>query len=90
MYLLILDWSDDEELRRDIEGRLLQRGYDHLLVLPLDKKLEQRKKVVKWAEGTVILKCPNELAWMIYVEWKDCESIGMFNALNVFELLLSS
>ncbi|KAF8442581.1 hypothetical protein BGX38DRAFT_1096186 [Terfezia claveryi] len=77
LYQSILNWSDNEELRRDIEGRLLQHGYEKLLVLPADKKPEQVQKVRKWAEGMVILKFPHELAWRLFIEWKDCESLAV-------------
>lgn len=76
LYQEILNWSDDEEVRRTIDTKLLQHGYDKLLVMPREEKQEQRKKVEKWAEGLVILKYPFELAWKIAIEWKDCENIG--------------
>lgn len=76
LYQEILNWSDDEEVRRTVDAKLLQHGYDKLLVVPKEQKQEQRKKVEKWAEGLVILKHPFELAWKIVIEWKNCESIG--------------
>lgn len=76
LYLDILNWSDDEEVRRNVDTKLLQHGYDKLIVAPNEEKVELRKKVLKWAEGLVILKYPFELAWKVVVEWKDCESIG--------------
>lgn len=76
LYQEILNWSDDEEVRRTVDTKLLQHAYDKLLVVPREKKQEQREKVEKWAEGLVILKHPFELAWKIFIEWKDCESIG--------------
>jgi len=75
-YQQILNWSDDEELRRQIDCKLLQHGYEKLMVFPKENKLEQRVKVENWARGLVILKHPFELAWRIVIEWKDCESIG--------------
>lgn len=77
LYQNILNWSDDEELRRSIDCKLLQHGYNKLLVFPKENKLGQRLKVENWARGLVILKYPFELAWRIVIEWKDCESIGM-------------
>lgn len=76
LYQNILNWSDDEELRRDIDCRLLKHAYDKLLVLQKENKLAQRLKVENWARGLVILKHPFELAYRIVIEWKDCESIG--------------
>lgn len=76
LYQNIIDWSDNEELRRDIESRLLKHGYDKLLALPMGEKQKQRAKVLKWAEGTVILKYPSLLAWRMEIEWKNCYSLG--------------
>lgn len=76
LYQEILNWSDDEEVRRMVDTKLLQHGYDKLLVAPKEQKQKQREKVVKWAEGLVILKYPFELAWKIVIEWRDCENIG--------------
>ncbi|KAA8909787.1 hypothetical protein FN846DRAFT_941480 [Sphaerosporella brunnea] len=75
LYQNILNWSDDEELRRQIDCKLLQHAYNKLLVFPKENKLEQRVKVENWARGLVILKYPFELAWRIVIEWKDCETL---------------
>lgn len=83
LYHQILNWSDDEELRRTIDAKLLQHGYDKLLVVDKEKKGAERAKVYKWAEGLVILKYPFELAWKIVIEWRDCESIGKCSC-NIF------
>lgn len=77
LYQNILNWSDDEEIRRQIDCKLLQNGYEKLLILPQEEKLEQKVKVQSWARGLVILKHPFELAWRIVIEWKDCESLGI-------------
>ncbi|KAL7276275.1 Superkiller protein 3 [Rhizina undulata] len=80
LYQNILNWSDDEELRRQIDCKLLQHAYDKLQILPKENKSEQRSKVENWARGLVILKYPFELAWNIILEWTDCESIGEHEA----------
>jgi superkiller protein 3 len=77
LYQRILDWSDDEEIRRNVDCKQLQHAYDKLTVFPKEQKLAQRVKVESWARGLVILKYPFELAWKIVIEWKDCESLGM-------------
>ncbi|KAI5789864.1 hypothetical protein FPQ18DRAFT_38049 [Pyronema domesticum] len=76
LYQRILDWSDDEEIRRNVDCKQLQHAYDKLTVFPKEQKLAQRVKVESWARGLVILKYPFELAWKIVIEWKDCESLG--------------
>lgn len=77
LYQNILNWSDQEDVRRQIDCKLLQHAYNKLLVFPREGKLQQRLKVESWARGLVILKHPFELAWKIVIEWKDCESIGI-------------
>jgi len=57
----------------------LRHGYEKLLALPVGKKPEQVQKVKKWAEGMVILKFPYELAWRLFIEWQDCEILGMLD-----------
>ncbi|KAG0633574.1 hypothetical protein HOY80DRAFT_991029 [Tuber brumale] len=76
LYQEIINWSDDEEVRRKADTKLLQHCYDKLLAFPKEKKPVLRNKVWKLADGLVILKYPYELAWNIVIEWKDCENIG--------------
>ncbi|KAI5793819.1 hypothetical protein DFH27DRAFT_516715 [Peziza echinospora] len=79
VYHNILNWSDSDEVRREIDEKLLYRGFEKLVVLPSEKKLEQRAKVWKQAEGIVILNHPLEPAWRLFIEWKDCENIAEYD-----------
>jgi len=88
LYQKILNWSDQEEVRRQIECKLLQHAFNKLLVFPKEAKLQQRLKVENWARGLVILKYPFELAWKIVIEWKDCESIGIHPGLPCVRRIL--
>ncbi|RPA93643.1 protein prenylyltransferase [Choiromyces venosus 120613-1] len=76
LYQELINWSDDEEVRRVTDSKLLQHCYEKLLAFPEEKKTALRSRVWKLAEGLVILKYPYELAWYIMIEWKDCENIG--------------
>ncbi|CUS14034.1 unnamed protein product [Tuber aestivum] len=76
LYQELINWSDDEEVRREADTKLLQHCYEKLLAFPKEKKPKLRNKVWKLADGLVILKYPYELAWDIVLEWKDCEKIG--------------
>ena len=76
LYGCIIDWSNDDDIRRLYEERLLQRNYNTLTVLPGSKKTEKRAQVQKEAEGMVILKRPFPLAWQVVLEWKDVERIA--------------
>ena len=75
LYGAIIDWSHDDETRRQYEEKLLQRAYDHLIILPGPKKEEKRGRVQKLAEGLVILKHPFLLAWRIKLEWDDHDEL---------------
>jgi len=71
IYQGIVDWTNDDALRREYEEKLLQRAYDTLLVLPAGKKEEKRDKVMKLAHDMVIIKHPYLLAWQIELEWRS-------------------
>jgi superkiller protein 3 len=71
VYQQIIDWTSDDEKRREYEEKLLQRVYDHLLVLPAGQKAEKREKVMKLAHDMVIIRHPFLLAWQIELEWRS-------------------
>lgn len=71
IYQQIIDWTNDDEKRREYEEKLLQRVYDHMLVLPAGKKAEKREKVMKLAHDMVIIRHPFLLAWQIELEWRS-------------------
>lgn len=80
LYQNVVDWTQDDDIRRQYEEKLLQRAYDTLVTLPTPKKPEKRQQVVTLAQGLVILKHPFELAWRIVVEWKDGETLDEWDA----------
>lgn len=71
IYEKIIDWTNDDEQRREYEEKLLQRVFDHMLVLPTGKKEEKREKVMKLAHDMVVIKHPFLLAWKIELEWRS-------------------
>jgi superkiller protein 3 len=77
LYGKVIDWSNDDEIRRQYEEKLLQRCYDVLVVSPLPEKPEKRVKVEKLARDMVIIKHPYRLAWEISIEWQD--NISLLN-----------
>lgn len=79
LYGAVIDWTHDDEIRRQYEEKLLQHAYDTLIVLPLSRKAQRRERVMKLAEGLVILKHPFLLAWQINLEWEDVEEIGQID-----------
>lgn len=75
LYAAVIDWTHEDEVRRQFEEKLLQRAYNHLAVLQHPRKEIKRAKVQKLAEGLVILKHPFLLAWKIKLEWSDVQDI---------------
>jgi hypothetical protein len=71
IYEDIINWTGDDELRREYEEKLLQRAYDTLLVLPSGEKADKRDKVLKLAHDMVVIRHPYLLAWQIEMEWRS-------------------
>ncbi|KAK8221963.1 Superkiller protein 3 [Zalaria obscura] len=74
LYQHIIDWSNDDEVRREYEERLFSRAYDTLVVL--QQKDAKREQVLKLAHGMVIIKHPFQLAWNLQLEWQDVANIS--------------
>jgi hypothetical protein len=71
VYEEIINWTGDDEMRREYEEKLLERAYETLLVLPSGEKEEKREKVMKLAHDMVIIRHPYSLAWRIELEWRS-------------------
>lgn len=71
VYEELINWTNNDELRREYEEKLLQRAYDTLLVLPKGEKTEKRDKVMKLAHDMVVIRHPYLLAWQIELEWRS-------------------
>lgn len=80
LYEHVIDWTHDDEIRRQYEEKLLQHAYDTLIVLPMAKKAAKRSQVQKMAQGLVILKHRFLLAWNIDLEWNAAADIGDIDA----------
>lgn len=79
LYRGIVDWSHEDEVRREYEEKLIQRGYDRLAVIPAAEKAAKRKEVLQAARDMVIIKHPFELAWKIVLEWQDVEGFTQWD-----------
>ncbi len=75
-YQETINWTNDDESRRNFEEKLLKRAYENLLALPDREKAAKRDEVLSIANGMVIVKHPYELAWIIALEWVDAESLA--------------
>jgi superkiller protein 3 len=75
----LINWTNDDELRHNLEERTLQRAFDNLSVLSADEKPAQRDRVLTLANGMVIIKHPFQLAWNIALEWVDAEDLAQWD-----------
>ena len=78
LYNDILNHSNtSDDLRRSTESKLLRHKQSYLHALPISsEKIRVANEVEELARGTVLLGIHDELAWMIYIEGKDCSTIG--------------
>lgn len=75
IYRELINWSNDDDIRRLYEEKLLKHCYDRLLVFaPGAEKSEELQVVLKLAGDMVIIKHPFRLAWEISIDWKDFQS----------------
>lgn len=81
LYREIINWSNDDDVRRQYEEKLLQHCYDRLLVFPPGpQKSEELQVVLKLAADMVIIKHPYRLAWEITIDWRDCKETNEWDA----------
>lgn len=83
LYQGLIDCTDDDELRRHYEEKLVQRVYDHLVILPPKEKAAKRSKLMELCRGLVILKHPFKLAWDVTIEWNDAQNISELDVSNL-------
>jgi superkiller protein 3 len=76
LYQGLIDWTQDDEQRKEYEAKSFQRSYDHLLVLESNLKDSLREHVMDMARGMVIIKRPLKLAWDVALEWADVEHLS--------------
>lgn len=78
IYEELINWTNDDELRREYEEKLLERAYATLLVLPAGEKAAKREKVMKLAHDMVVIKHPYLLAWNIELEWRSGVDVEVY------------
>ena len=74
LYRGIIDWTNDDAVRREYEEKLLQRACDELEVASSGEKGAKRGVALHLARDMVIIKHPFELAWTVFLEWQDIET----------------
>jgi superkiller protein 3 len=75
LYQKLIDWTNNDDIRREYEQKLLQRAYDTLIVLTAEAKAAKREHVLDIAHGMVIIKHPFLLAWNLHLDWKDVANV---------------
>jgi superkiller protein 3 len=82
LYNEILNHSNtSDDLRRITESKLLRHKQQYLHALPFSGKFSSAKaqvatEVEVLVNGAVLLGIPDELAWTIFIEGIDSDSIG--------------
>lgn len=76
LYQGIVDWTQDDDVRREYEEKIFRRAYEHLEALPSEEKGSKRDQVMRMARDMVIIKHPFELAWDTNLEWQDFDSFS--------------
>ncbi|KAK4612065.1 Superkiller protein 3 [Fulvia fulva] len=80
LYQEVINWSGDDEVRRQFEEKLLQRAFDVLIVLTLEEKAAKLDQVLNLAEGMVIIHHPFQLAWDLVLETRDLDELRDLDA----------
>ncbi|KAJ5555165.1 hypothetical protein N7461_003635 [Penicillium sp. DV-2018c] len=75
----IIDWTNDDDVRRRYEEKLFQRAYEELGYVSATEKATKREAVFKAAEGMVIIKHPFEPAWKVFLGWQDVEEFSDYD-----------
>ncbi|KAK2590829.1 Superkiller protein 3 [Conoideocrella luteorostrata] len=72
IYRQLINWTSNDELRREVEEKLLRHCHDKLLVTPAGPaKSQELAKVLDLANGMVVIKHQFKLAWDIAIDWQD-------------------
>lgn len=79
LYRGLIDWTNDDAVRRQYEEKLLSRACEELDFLAAGKKPAKRKEILRSAQDMVIIKHPFELAWNIVLEWKDIDEYSQWD-----------
>lgn len=89
LYQGLIDWTKDDDQRREFEEKMLQRLYEHLLVVDSKRKDPLREHVMEMAKGMVIIRRSYQMAWDITLEWTDWDNFaeGDFSELREYSLI---
>jgi superkiller protein 3 len=70
--------NTEDALRRQTESKLIRYKQRYLCALPESaaKKSAVLRELDELVNGAVLLGIPDDVAWTIYLEAQDCETIG--------------
>lgn len=80
LYQEVINWSNDDEIRRQYEEKLLERVYEMLTYLPAAQKASKLDEVLTLSEGMVIIHHPMQLAWDLVLETRDLDDLRDLDA----------
>lgn len=83
-----------DDLRRVTDSKLLRHKQQYLHALPATGKLAPLKAQIAselegLVNGAIVLGIPDELAWTLYIEGKDCDTIGQPFSFSLRHMLMS-
>lgn len=81
IYRQLINWTNDDDIRRKYEEKLLHYCFERLLATPPGPtKDQEREKVLGLANDMVAINHPYKLAWDIAVDWQDHKEIAGWDA----------
>ncbi|EPE03640.1 antiviral protein [Ophiostoma piceae UAMH 11346] len=79
LYDELINWTNDDDLRRDYEEKLLAYRVERLSAFSGEEKSQELEKVKEFARGMVVIDYPYQLAWDIAVDWEDRAEISDYD-----------
>ena len=79
-YSALISWTQDDEVRWELEQKRFRRMYEDLSVLPAEEKPAQRDKVLNEANGMVAVGQPYSLAWRVVLDWLDEQDLDAWRS----------
>lgn len=79
IYRQLINWTSDDDIRRQYEEKLLQYCHERLMAASPANKAEELEKVIGLANDMVVINHPFKLAWDIAIDWQDHKEITSWN-----------
>lgn len=80
IYRQLINWTNDDDLRRTYEEKLVKYCYERLLATaPGESKTQEHAKVLGLANDMVAINHPYKLAWDLAIDWQDHKEVKEWN-----------